>query len=93
MASPISHLPDRLPRRLPVGATYVVEGYGGGEGNLRVVARYVRACRAGGGSILSPGRRESVRPGRWRSHQRDQSRNDPAPKAEPRPLPKNSQRR
>jgi hypothetical protein len=32
---------DRLPRRLPVGAKYVVEGYGGGEGNLRVIARYV----------------------------------------------------
>jgi hypothetical protein len=31
----------RLPRRFPVGATYVVEGYGGAEGNLRVIARYV----------------------------------------------------
>jgi len=41
MAAPISDLPNRLPRRLPVGATYVVEAYGGGEGNLRVVARYV----------------------------------------------------
>jgi hypothetical protein len=30
-----------LPNRLPVGATYVVEGFGGAEGQLRVVARYV----------------------------------------------------
>ena len=30
-----------LPGRLPVGATYVVEGYGGEEGKLRVIARYV----------------------------------------------------
>ncbi len=30
-----------VPRRLPVGATYVVEGYGGGEGKLRVIARYL----------------------------------------------------
>ena len=33
--------PGRLPWRLPVGATYVVEGYGGGEGKLRVIARYL----------------------------------------------------
>jgi hypothetical protein len=31
----------RLPRRFPVGATYVVEGYSEKRGNLRVVARYV----------------------------------------------------
>ena len=30
-----------VPQRLPVGATYVVEGYGGGEGELRVIARYL----------------------------------------------------
>ncbi len=30
-----------LPSRLPIGATYVVEGYGGEEGKLQVVARYV----------------------------------------------------
>jgi hypothetical protein len=33
--------PTRLPRRLPIGAAYVVEGYGGGEGKLRVIARYL----------------------------------------------------
>jgi hypothetical protein len=32
---------SRFPRRFPVGATYVVEGYGGEEGNFRVIARYV----------------------------------------------------
>jgi len=31
----------RLPRRFPVGATYVVEGFGGEAGKLRVVSRYV----------------------------------------------------
>jgi hypothetical protein len=31
----------RLPRRFPVGTTYVVEGCGGGEGHLRVFSRYV----------------------------------------------------
>jgi hypothetical protein len=30
-----------LPRRFPVGAKYVVEGYGGEKGNLRLIARYV----------------------------------------------------
>ena len=30
-----------VPRCLPVGATFVVEGYGGGEGKLRVIARYL----------------------------------------------------
>ena len=32
---------SRLPDRLPVGATYVVEGFGGAEGNFRVIARYL----------------------------------------------------
>jgi hypothetical protein len=32
---------DRLPKRFPVGTTYVVEGSGGADGNLRVVSRYV----------------------------------------------------
>jgi len=31
---------SRLPER-PVGATYVVEGFGGEEGNFRVIARYI----------------------------------------------------
>ncbi len=40
-----------LPRRFPVGATYVVEGYGGEEGQLRVITRYV---------VLPGGRRINV---------------------------------
>ena len=36
-----SSKPNRLPRRFPVGATYVVEGCGGAEGQLRVFSRYV----------------------------------------------------
>jgi hypothetical protein len=40
-----------LPRRLPVGAKYVVEGYGGEKGNLRPIARYI---------VLPDGRRINV---------------------------------
>lgn len=31
----------RLPKRFPVGTTYVVEGHGGKDGHLRVFSRYV----------------------------------------------------
>ena len=48
---PINHLSSRLPRRFPVGAKYVVEGSGGEEGNLRVIASYV---------VLPGGRRINV---------------------------------
>ena len=41
MQLPTDGLQNRLPRRFPVGAKYVVEGYGGDEGDLRVIARYV----------------------------------------------------
>ena len=51
MGLPIDRLSSRLPRRFPVGATYVVEGYGGEEGNLRVIARYI---------VLPGGRRINV---------------------------------
>jgi len=40
MSLPIDRLPS-LPRRFPVGATYVVEGQSGKGGDLRVIARYV----------------------------------------------------
>jgi hypothetical protein len=36
-----SQKPNRLPKRFPVGTTYVVEGSGGQNGDLRVVSRYV----------------------------------------------------
>ena len=39
MGLPIDDLSSRLPRRFPVRAKYVVEGYGGDVGNLRVIAR------------------------------------------------------
>ncbi len=32
---------NRLPKRFPVGTTYVVEGRGGEHGDLRVFSRYV----------------------------------------------------
>ena len=32
---------SRLPKQFPVGTTYVVEGRGGEDGNLRVFSRYV----------------------------------------------------
>jgi hypothetical protein len=32
---------SRLPKRFPVGTTYVVEGRGGEDGKLRVFSRYV----------------------------------------------------
>jgi hypothetical protein len=51
MGMPIDHRSSRLPRRFPVGAKYVVEGSGGEEGNLRVIARYV---------VLPGGRRINV---------------------------------
>lgn len=41
MASSKSRLGRSVPRRFPVGAKYVVEGHGGAEGRLRVVARYI----------------------------------------------------
>jgi hypothetical protein len=54
MASSKSRLESRLPREFPVGAKYVVEGYGGAEGQFRVVARYV---------LLPGGQRINVRGG------------------------------
>jgi hypothetical protein len=43
--------PGRLPKRFPVGSTYVVEGCGGEDGHLRVFSRYV---------VLPGGRRINV---------------------------------
>ena len=37
MGPQIDRLSSRLPRRFPIGAKYVVEGYGGEKGNLRVI--------------------------------------------------------
>ncbi len=51
MDLPLGRLQGRLPQRFPVGASYVVEGYGGDDGDLRVIARYV---------VLPGGRRINV---------------------------------
>ena len=51
MSLSIERLARRLPRRFPVGATYVIEGYAAQEGDLRVIARYV---------VLPGGRRINV---------------------------------
>jgi hypothetical protein len=37
----LSRKANQLPKRFPVGTTYVVEGRGGEDGNLRVFSRYV----------------------------------------------------
>jgi hypothetical protein len=49
--APANYRMSQLPRRFPVGATYVVEGVGGAEGHLRVIARYV---------VLPGGRRINI---------------------------------
>ena len=36
-----NHWSGRLPKRFPIGTTYVVEGRGGEEGHLHVFSRYV----------------------------------------------------
>jgi hypothetical protein len=51
MGGPSDRLQNRLPQRFPVGAKYVVEGFGGDDGDLRVIARYV---------LLPGGRRINV---------------------------------
>jgi hypothetical protein len=57
MNSSANGLPKHLPHRFPVGATYVVEGHGGEDGDLRVISRYV--VLPGGRRINVPG---AVRP-------------------------------
>ena len=51
MGLPTNRSQNHLPHRFPVGATYVVEGYGGEAGALRVIARYI---------VLPGGRRINV---------------------------------
>jgi hypothetical protein len=51
MDRPVDHFSRILPEQLPIGASYVVEGYGGETGNLRVISRYV---------LLPDGRRINV---------------------------------
>jgi hypothetical protein len=51
MRQSINRRSSKLPRRLPVGSTYVIEGYGGENGALRVTSRYL---------VLPGGRRIDV---------------------------------
>ncbi len=37
----MAYVSSRLPKRFPVGSKYVIEGRGGGEGQLQVYSRYV----------------------------------------------------
>lgn len=41
MYLPAGRKSSRLPKRFPVGTTYVVEGSGGDAGRLRIFSRYV----------------------------------------------------
>ena len=47
----VSRRSNRLPKRFPVGTTYIVEGRGGENGQLRVFSRYL---------VLPGGRRISL---------------------------------
>jgi hypothetical protein len=71
MALSKTGLERRLPRRFPVGAKYVVEGYGGAEGQLRVIARYV---------VLPGGQRINVLGARVPSFSRSRSQASRAPR-------------
>src|SRR6476469_1320807 len=51
MDGSMDHFSRILPEQLPIGASYVVEGYGGETGHLRVTSRYV---------LLPDGRRSKV---------------------------------
>jgi hypothetical protein len=71
MRSSASHQRNRLPKRFPVGTTYVVEGRGGENGDLRVFSRYV---------VLPSGERitldaDSAKPASSHSRRRPGNRN------------------
>ena len=51
MHLPVARQPSGLPKRFPVGTTYVVEGRSGEDGHLRVFSRYV---------VLPGGRRINI---------------------------------
>ena len=51
---------NRLPKRFPVGTTYVVEGQGGEHGQLLVSSRYV--VLPGGQRIEIAGQGQSLQP-------------------------------
>jgi hypothetical protein len=51
MNLPLNSQPGRLPKRFPVGTTYVVEAHGSMDGNTQVFSRYV---------VLPGGRRINI---------------------------------
>jgi hypothetical protein len=70
-----NHQSGRLPKRFPVGTTYVVEGHGGEAGHLHVFSRYIvlpggRRINLFGDFGGDFGMAESPR-----AHARDRSRN------------------
>ena len=81
MGSSTYHTPTRLPLRFPVGAKYVVEGYGGEEGNFRVIARYV--ILPGGRRINVPADISSPPPPRALAFRRRTNAKQSAPKSQP----------
>jgi hypothetical protein len=66
MPSSASRKPGRLPKRFPVGTTYVVEGCGGENGHLQVFSRYVvlpsGECINLGADLTRPGAPRARRP-------------------------------
>jgi hypothetical protein len=83
-----SHKPNRLPKRFPVGTTYVVEGHRGVEGRLSVFSRYVvlpggrRITLADdfGGDFAGPAAPRARRPSRGPNGTPSQGKN-PSPRA------------
>ena len=89
MGMSLQHSPTRLPRRLPIGARYVVEGYGGGEGKLRVIARYL--LLPDGNRINVPGELSRRRLAAGTSGQATlRTRSEPGQNGAPRRTKKNS---
>jgi hypothetical protein len=87
MGSSTYRTSTRLPRRFPVGAKYVVEGYGGDEGNFRVIARYV--VLPGGRRINVPADISSPPPRALAFRRRANAKQSP-PKNQERPTAKKS---
>jgi hypothetical protein len=77
----INRTPSHLPRRFPVGATYVIEGYGGEEGKLRVIARYV--VLPTGRRINLPGDMSAPAAPRAMAHRRRAAAKQATPKSRP----------
>ena len=82
---------SRLPKRFPVGTTYVVEGPGGDDGNFRVFSRYV--VLPGGQRINVPADLPSPPAPRAAGLAARKPPQSPGPKAAPQAAAKKSARR